>query len=651
MPTPKNRYLTKSRFKLAVECPTKLYYTGKPEYRDASQENDFLKALAEGGYQVGALAQLWYPDGIVIKAASPEQAEADTAKYLEQENVVLFEPAIRVGNFLIRIDILVKTGNQFELIEVKAKSYDSLNPEIVGKQKEINASMRPYIHDAAFQTWVLRQAYPQAAISTFLMMPDKAKIATQDGINQMFKITPDSSGFKVDNHVPDNLDPMALAKELLAKVPVDVFVSKVLNEPIKYPGVEGFLSDIASEWSAAYKQDERIPPEIGAQCGNCQFVSKAGDPRKSGFLECWTQATGLDESVLSSGTVLDLWNFRGKQKLITQRQYRLTDVCQEDLGNFDPESIQDGLNRQQRQWLQVKDAVANDRDPKVYFDKVYVTAAMNEWKYPLHFIDFETSSVALPFYKGMHPYEPVAFQFSHHTMLEDGTVSHVGEFLGVKPGVFPNFEFVRALKAELENDDGTVFMWSHHENTILTKIAAQLEEFADAGSDKEALIAFLKTLTKGGDRELVDLCKISEMAFFHPDTKGSNSIKKVLPAILKVSDKLKMTYSKPIYGAPGGIKSKNFAGEQGVAWIESQGSDPYSRLKSIAKEMLPAGAPEDSVIAEGGAAATAYARLQFENLSNLDRNRIETALLRYCELDTLAMIMVVQAWQEMSLSA
>jgi hypothetical protein len=26
-----NRYLTKSRFKLAMECPTKLYYTGKEE--------------------------------------------------------------------------------------------------------------------------------------------------------------------------------------------------------------------------------------------------------------------------------------------------------------------------------------------------------------------------------------------------------------------------------------------------------------------------------------------------------------------------------------------------------------------------------------------------------------------------------------------
>ena len=47
------RYLTKSRFKLAVECPTKLFYTGKPKiYRDTKQEDSFLQMLAEGGYQV-----------------------------------------------------------------------------------------------------------------------------------------------------------------------------------------------------------------------------------------------------------------------------------------------------------------------------------------------------------------------------------------------------------------------------------------------------------------------------------------------------------------------------------------------------------------------------------------------------------------------
>lgn len=81
-------------------------------------------------------------------------------------------------------------------------------------------------------------------------------------------------------------------------------------------------------------------------------------------------------------------------------------------------------------------------------------------------------------------------------------------------------------------------------------------------------------------------------------------------------------------------------------WLEEGQPDPYSKLKSIAKNLLPEGASLDSVIAEGGAAATAYARLQFEKLKPDERVRIQESLLRYCELDTLAMVMVVQAWQE-----
>ena len=53
--------------------------------------------------------------------------------------------------------------------------------------------------------------------------------------------------------------------------------------------------------------------------------------------------------------------------------------------------------------------------------------------------------------------------------------------------------------------------------------------------------------------------------------------------------------------------------------------------------------PDDLVIAEGGAATTAYARLQFESLNPETRIKINEALLRYCELDTLAMVMIVQA--------
>ena len=91
----KPRYLTKSRFKLAVQCPTKLFYTGKKDtYRDTMQEDSFLAMLAEGGYQVGELAKLMYPQGVEVAHAEHTAALAQTAELLQQDEVVIFEAAV-----------------------------------------------------------------------------------------------------------------------------------------------------------------------------------------------------------------------------------------------------------------------------------------------------------------------------------------------------------------------------------------------------------------------------------------------------------------------------------------------------------------------------------------------------------------------------
>jgi len=641
------RFLTKSRFLLAVGCPTKLFYTGKSEYENQSAGDDFLAMLADGGYQVGALAKLRYPEGIEVDATSNDAAALQTRELLKRKNVVLFEPAICVGGFFVRIDILVKKGNKFELIEVKAKSYNSIEPEIERKRGGINGDMLPYIQDAAFQTWVLQQALPDAKIKTFLMMPDKAMSAPVNGVNQMFKIVQVNKRSKVELRPIPGQDLQALATQLLAKVNVDKHVTSVLSEPIAFPGGPKLLSETAPAWAMAYQQDKKITPVIGKHCGGCEFDAPVGGGAASGFRECWKQATKMTDRDFKGAMVFDLWNYRGKADLIEKGTYKIKEVTREDIGDFEDKVGESGLSRQQRQWLQVKGVPKKHRNGEFYFDQALASREMSTWKFPLHFIDFETASVALPFYKDMRPYEPVCFQFSHHVMEADGTVRHAGEFLNAKPGQFPNYELARALMAELQADDGTVFMWSHHENTMLTKIADQLEAEPNPPKGKKKLVAFIRSLIRGGDRAMVDLCVLAERAFFHPDTNGGNSIKQVLPAVLQVSTYLRNTYSKPVYGAPKGIPSLNYASREGFVWLEAaeEECDPYNRLKQLAVDLLPEAAEEGSVIAEGGAAATAYARLQFEDMDAALRGRIESALLRYCELDTLAMVMVVQAWR------
>jgi len=644
------RYLTKSRFKLAVECPTKLFYSGKRDlYKDVMAENEFLAMLAEGGYQVGELAKYLYPDGIEIHARNHADAEALTNEQLKKENVVLFEPAICVNNFFIRIDVLVKRGNNFELIEVKAKSYDPLKPNMRGARGGITSGMLPYLQDVAFQKWVLQQAFPKSDIKTFLMMPNKSKLSPVDGVNQMFKYSRTKG---VISRIPDGVDIKSLAGNLLEKVSVDEFTNEILNSDLKYPSGAKPLAEIAVEWAGAYLSDTKIPPKIGKQCGKCQFKTSLNDDTLSGFHECWKEANNWTDKDFEKGTVLDLWFCQRKERFIDQGLLKLSQFTPEDLTKDTEDSMIDGLSRSQRQVLQLGNIPADFDQGGFFFNTTLFKNEMSKWKYPYHMIDFETASVALPFHDGMRPYEAVAFQFSHHIMEKDGTVRHAGEFICVEAGSFPNYSFARALKKELENDNGTAFMWSPHENTILKTIARQIAEDPHAPEDAEELKTFILSITKDGDREMYDLCRLAEKTFFHPDTKASTSIKKVLPAMLKVSQKLKETYSKPIYGSPNGIKSINFVSQEGFRWLDQNGQgDPYNILKQYAKDAMPDGLEdsdegETSVIAEGGAAATAYSRLQFEDLDNEARSRIVSALLRYCELDTLAMVMIMQGWQD-----
>lgn len=81
----KHRYLTKTRFKLGIDCPTKLFYTGKAEYPDQNEEDTFLAALAEGGFQVGELARQYYKGGINIETLDYDESLAMTSDLMKQD--------------------------------------------------------------------------------------------------------------------------------------------------------------------------------------------------------------------------------------------------------------------------------------------------------------------------------------------------------------------------------------------------------------------------------------------------------------------------------------------------------------------------------------------------------------------------------------
>jgi len=656
----KPRYLSKSRFKLAVECPTKLNYTGLKGYANRSDENEFLKALAKGGYQVGELAKLMYPGGKDIETLDIEASAAATVTLLEQENVTIYEAAICHDNLFIRIDILKKTGNHLDLIEVKAKSFDSTQETLLTEKGGIESSYLSYLQDVAFQKHVLAMAFPNFSINAFLMMADKSKHCTVDGLNQYFKVTQDKKGPKrIRITRADHADSSSIGNPILEKINVDKHIGIIWEQELKYAGNGGgSFKVVVNQWADAYSSRKIIAPMIGKQCKGCEFrTDSPSDTSRSGFHECWVKKLTPDD--ITKGTVFDLYHpvKNQIQKLLGKGIYRLSDITEVDLTLA---SKDHGISRGLRQWMQASGEWPGDDN--FFLDREFLRVEMEKWKFPYHFIDFETSAVAIPFHRGRHPYEQVAFQFSHHIMDKDGTIRHADEFINVEPGVFPNYDFVRALMKALEGDDGTVFRWSAHENTVLNQIYAQLEDEPNPPTDSESLKNFIKTITTKktadkksiiweGNRTMYDLCGLAKKCFFHPFTKGSSSIKKVLPAVLRSSPYLKEKYSQPIYGGDSTIPSKNFKHKK-EWWIDKDGEaqDPYDLLDKVfpdfTKEEIAKLETNQEIeeIAEGGAAMTAYARLQFEDMDEQTRQYIKNALLRYCELDTLAMVMVVESW-------
>lgn len=658
--------LTKSRFKVALECPTKLYYLDKEEYANANIEDSFLEALAEGGFQVGALAKCYYPDGVEITERDYVIPIEKTNELLKRENVVIFEAAFRYKDFFVRTDVLEKKGNKIRLMEVKAKSFDPYDSKKGFLSKKfINKSWADYLYDVAFQKYVVENSFkerkvtPLPDISAYLTLADKSKCASIDGLNQKFLVLKDKNRntyLKITGDVSTD----ALGEKMLTEQPVDEYLEMIFSskEGEEYLGAK--FEDYLNMLSDYFKKDKKIPSPIGRKCKDCEFVTDKDDKsKKSGFEECWKEQAKFKKMDFEKQLVYNVWNYRGSEKMIESKKYFMEDLKKSD---FDVSGKIEGpkISNRERQWLQVEKYKNKDSSPFILKDEL--KKEMEGWKYPLHFIDFETTAVALPFNKGIRPYEGLSFQFSHHTVDKDGTIEHKGQYINDRRGVFPSYEFVRVLKNELDKDEGTIFRYAVHENTYLNIIYRQLKTSDEA--DKIELMKWIQSITKPAGstedewespRNMVDMCEVVKDFHYDPYTNGSNSIKKVLPAVLNSSEYLQKKYSKPIYGAVNGIKSLNFKDWVWIKYDEDKKvKDPYELLPPVFdketdeklndEEMLNK-IFGDEPVRGGGEAMMAYAKMQFSEMTAEEKERLKISLLKYCELDTFAMVLIWEYWK------
>ena len=669
------RFLTKSRFKMAVECPAKLNYTGHPEFVNTNESSEMLRGLAEGGYQIGALAQAFFSreakrEGVPweeILGNQQEQIEL-TKSLLSNENITLFEPTFVHENNLVRVDVLRKRGVTIDLIEVKSKSVDT---EKYSSDPLGLSQYRSYLLDVAFQTMVVREACPQWQISGYLMMPDKSKSTTSAGLHRLFPVRGLEKELnpKAYCEMPPPKDIESLDFGFMRLINVDNHISSIINGVLttQSPGISGTFKEMIKEWGAKYARGDHFDASIGNQnCGNCEFyvVDPKGTER-SGFHRCWQQKVpGFNLETTREQTVLGLFKDqrRIKKRLLGEGRYFLHQVKKADL-EWTP--ISGPLTVPQRQWMQVSGYWPGNGH--FYFDRNGFEVERKSWKYPFYFLDFETARTPLPLRPNQRPNAINAFQYSLHVMQESGEFSHLDQFLCVEPAPDLHRRFLTQLRQAITGG-GTVFHWARYERDVLCEIQRELFSEPEGEPDRHELLEFIASLTGEGsdssessELKMVDQSMIAEKYFFHPDTQGRSSIKKVLPAIMNSSTYLRRHYSVPCYGGPNGIPSKNFCNSP-INWWRSESANPnkainpYLLLSEIEKEsetdqeiaFFVSAESSDSgdipALKDGGGAMMAYLRQQSGAVSHKQSQKLQRAMLHYCELDTLAMVMIMQAW-------
>lgn len=598
--------LSKSDFKLASTCPMKLYYK-KLKYPMNTEDNEYLQLLQEGGYMVGKLAQLQFPNGIEVKTTDGTRyAIEETTELLKKEDVVLFEPAIYSDHKLIRIDILVKTGNHFDLIEVKSKSVEGDKHKSFFKSKGIGSKIKPYIEDVAFQTLVLREAFPNATVTPHLMLVNTSAINDIEELIEWFQLkrisNPNSSFQEIEVEFTGDKQ-RVINNDILMKIDVSKEVNHVM--PLVEALTKRLLVSIRNELLP-------IPSPLTKGCADCEFKNQ--DTSKSGYHQC------LGTLAEHPHHVFDLYrmgNIRDEYitKLLKNKKCSMFDVPVEYIGNKDGDLGTWGNRRMQQ---------INAEKSGVEFVDPELTRTIKSLKYPLHFIDFETSTMAIPYHKGMSPYEDVAFQWSCHTIEKPGMAPKHAEWINVIDR-FPNFEFAESLMNHV-GTNGSVLIWSQHENKILKGIFNKIEERHHDNPDLVNWLSLMVRFDKNDVHKMHDMCKWAQDWYMHPEMKGSASIKAVLPAIWNNTPWLhEIEWFKPYvkHDSSGKI------------------TDPYHTLPEI--DILGS----DIQVKGGTDAIRAYQEMMYGASSKDEslKDKWRSMLLEYCKLDTLAMVVIWEYWR------
>jgi len=588
-----------------------------------------LPYIRHSGYnrrQLKRLLHALYPGGIEVEQGGIEPSARDTKEKLARPHAVLFDACFLCEGLFARVPLLEKDGEKVTVLQVQTRAFDPEHNSLDDGNGSIRSGWKDYLSDFAYRLYVISRSHPEWKLEPYLVLPDKSAEARIDRIDRLV-----ARGEPVDSEDISNL---------IALVPVSNQIKRIWDgtEPVIKDESHSLYGkpfeeclELMTGWHA---NGERVFTGVGKKCAGCEFRVKERDldrGEKSGFKECW-------ESVLPDGTdkehVFDLIG-AGNRQLIEKEIYLQENASL--AGDLTPERIEQTegkLNDRQRRMLQI--AKAKGMEVPGELVKPRLLEEIGCWEYPLHFLDFEAGSYAVPSRAGHRPYQLLVFQYSCHTLHHDGTLNHF-EWLHPADDTHPNFQFAEALKQVPALLEGTVVQYSGFERSALKKIYRELKRQEDAVGNSEELREWIEQIIGRDDSNgakapyLADMGRLVKNYYYNIRMDGSLSIKEVLRSVMEVSPILKKRFSRPYAGS-------NY--DNIIWWQRRNGGvrNPYELLRE--RRLEPVG--------RGTEAMVAYARLRSAADNNEDeREKLRLGLRSYCELDTLAMVMIYLHWKEL----
>lgn len=165
-----------------------------------------------------------------------------------------------------------------------------------------------------------------------------------------------------------------------------------------------------------------------------------------------------------------------------------------------------------------KDYIAEEEEQEeTYINREAIAEFVNQLKYPLIFMDFETWMTAVPEQDGHWPYRQVPFQFSLHIQQQqDAEIEHR---YYLADGPHSNHQqFAESLIESIPKQGSVVVYNRTFENMILNQLKEEFEDFTPAIENIQ--------------ERIVDLMVPFRKHYRLPEMEWKYSIKNVLPALI-----------------------------------------------------------------------------------------------------------------------